>query len=51
MKVIAFDYRRIVYVVMSISLKAKILALGELYSCRGLTLVANSGMSILGFKQ
>ena len=31
-------------------LKAKLLALGEWYSCRGLVLVANSGVSSLGFK-
>ena len=31
-------------------LKAKLLALGEWYSCRRLALVANSGVSTLGFK-
>ena len=31
-------------------LKAKIFTLGERYSCREITLVANSGISTLGFK-
>ena len=30
-------------------LKAKIFALGEWYSCRGLAVVANSGVLTLGF--
>ena len=30
--------------------KAKIFALGEWYSCRGLAVVANSGVLTLGFK-
>ena len=32
------------------NLKAKIFALGEWYSCRGLALLRNSGISTLGFK-
>ena len=31
------------------NLKSKIFALGEWYSCRGLALVANRGVSTLGF--
>ena len=34
----------------STQLKAKIFALGEWYSCTGLAVVANSGVSTLGFK-
>ena len=33
-----------------VPLKARFFALGECYSCRGLALVANSGVSTLGFK-
>ena len=33
------------------NLEAMIFALGEWYSCRGLALVANSGISTMGFKR
>ena len=34
-----------------IDLKAKMSALGEWYRCRGLAVVANSGVSTVGFNQ